>query len=119
MKKYAIYKTTGREYDGFLLCLTFESLLDYLDCIEMEPLISCSNGTLLVDQLLITGNGKNRYISCSFFNGKINISSVKSVLPNQYYRNLSLNLLQRNYALLRNSILTDTQKENIEKGIPI
>lgn len=119
MKKYAIYETVDREYNGFLLCLTFESLIDYLDCIEMEPLISCSNGTLLIDQLLITGNGRNRYISCSFFNGKINISSVKNVLPDQYYRNLSLDLLQKNYALLHNSILTDAQKEKIKKGIPI
>lgn len=119
MKEYAIYEMTDREYDGFLLCLTFESLIGYLDRIEMEPLISCSNGTLLIDQLLITGNGRNRYISCSFYNGKINTSSVKSVLPSEYYRKLSLNLLQKNYALLHNSILTDAQKEKIKKGIPI
>ena len=95
MKEYAIYEMTNSEYDGFLLCLTFEGLTGYLDRIEMEPLISCSNGALLIDQLLITGNGRNRYISCSFSNGKINISSVKSVLPNKYYRKLSLDLLQK------------------------
>ena len=119
MEKYAICQVRDREYDGFLLCLTFESLIDYLDCIKIEPLISCSNGKLLIDQLLITGNGRNRYVSCSFFNGKINVSSVKSVSPNKYYRKLSLCLLQKNYALLHNSILTDAQKEKIKMGIPI
>lgn len=118
MKEYAICEMTDREYDGFLLCLTFESLIGYLDRIETEPLISCSNGMLLIDQLLITGNGRNRYICCSFFDGKINTSSVKSVSPSEYYRKLSLNLLQSNYALLHNSILTDAQKEKIKKGIP-
>ena len=118
MKEYVLYEMVNREYNGFLLCLTFESLIDYLDRIETEPLLSRSNGTLLIDQLLIAGNGRNRYISCSFSNGKINTSSVTSVSPSDYYRELSMELLRSNYPLLHNSILTDAQKEKIKKGIP-
>lgn len=118
LKEYVLYEMVNREYNGFLLCLTFESLIDYLDRIETEPLISHSNGTLLIDQLLIAGNGRNRYISCSFSNGKINTSSVTSVSPSEYYRELSIELLRSNYPLLHNSILTDAQKEKIKKGIP-
>ena len=118
VKEYAICEMTNREYDGFLLCLSSESLIDYFDRIEMEPLISCSKGTLLIDQLLITGNEPNRYISCSFIYGKINISSVKTVSPSDYYKKLTLDLLRSNYPLLHNSVLTDAQREKIEKGIP-
>ena len=119
MKKYDIYETTDREYNGFLLCLTCDSLLDYLSSIENEPLVSHSDGTLLIDQLLVTGNGNNRYISCPFNNGKISMSSIKSVSPNQYYRELSCDLLQKNYPLLKSSILTDAQRAKIRRGIPV
>ena len=118
MKEYEICKVTGNEYDGFLLCLTFESVLTYLERIESEPLITKSKrGTLLIDQLLTSGNGRNRYIRCTFCDGRIDISSVTNVNPNEYYRELSLNLLRDNIELLHNSILTDSQKENIIKGI--
>lgn len=118
MKEYEICKVKSNEYDGFLLCLTFESILSYLEHIEAEPLITKSkSGTLLIDQLLTTGNGRNRYIRCTFCNGRIDISSVANVNPNEYYRELSLRLLRDNIELLHNSILTDIQMENIIKGI--
>lgn len=118
MKEYEICKVTGNEYDGFLLCLTFESVLNYLERIESEPLITKSKyGTLLIDQLLTSGNGRNRYIRCTFCDGRIDISSATNVNPDEYYRKLSLNLLRDNIELLQNSILTDIQKENIIKGI--
>ena len=118
MKKYAICETADREYAGFLMCLTYESLFDYLNCIEEEPLLSHSKGTLLIDQLLITGNGQNRYLICPFSNGTLLVSSAKNVSPSQYYRRLSLDLLKENSALLSNSILTDKQRELIKAGIP-
>ena len=52
MKEYALSTSCGKDYDGFLLCLTFESVLNYLDSIKAEPLISSSKGILLIDQLL-------------------------------------------------------------------
>lgn len=118
MKEYEICKVTSNEYDGFLLCLTFESVLSYLEHIESESLITNSKcGTLLIDQLLTTGNGRNRYICCTFCNGRIDISSITNVNPNEYYREMSLKLLHDNIDLLRNSILTDIQKDNIIRGI--
>lgn len=117
MKEYALCKPNDREYNGFLLCLTFESIFSYLNHIEAEPLLSHTAGSLLVDQLLITGNGRNRYISCSFDNGKINMASMKIVSPSEYYRKLSLDLLQHNLQLLHNSILTEYQLECVQKGI--
>lgn len=46
MKEYALSTSCGKDYDGFLLCLTFESVLNYLDSIKAEPLISSSKGIL-------------------------------------------------------------------------
>ena len=117
MKEYAMCHLTEREYDGFLLCLTFDSVLSYLSHIEKEPVILNSNGSLLIDQLLVTGNGKNRFILFRFSHGKIDISSARNISPDEYYKRLSIKLLQRNYDLLQNSILTDQQRNNIRQGI--
>ena len=118
MKAYEICKVASNEYDAFLLCLTFESIFAYLGRIESEPLITKSKcGTLLIDQLLATGNGRNRYIRCEFCDGRIDISSFTNVNPNEYYREISLKLLRGNIELLHNSILTDIQRDNIKRGI--
>lgn len=117
MKEYAIRKLLGKEYDGLLLCLTFDSILSYLTNVEDEPIISNSKGTLLIDQLLITGNGRNRFISCSFDHGKIDLSSTQNVFPSDYYKSISIDLLQENFALLQNSILSDKQKEKIKHKV--
>lgn len=117
MKEYAIQRLNDREYDSFLLCLTFESILNYIEHIEHEQLILKSKGVLLVDQLLVTGNGKNRFILCSFDHGKIDLSTVKTICPQKYYKKISIDLLQKNFELLHNSILTDKQREDIKHGI--
>ncbi|MBS5334562.1 MAG: type II toxin-antitoxin system RnlB family antitoxin [Firmicutes bacterium] len=117
MKEYAIQRLNDREYDSFLLCLTFESILNYIEHIEHEQLILKSKGVLLVDQLLVTGNGKNRFILCSFDHGKIDLSTVKTICPQEYYKKISIDLLQKNFELLHNSILTDKQREDIKHGI--
>ena len=117
MKEYTMRRLLGKEYDSFLLCLTFDSILSYLANIENEPIISTSKGTLLVDQLLVTGDGKNRFIVCSFDHGRIDLNSTQNIFPSDCYKKISIDLLQENFALLQNSILTDKQKESIRKGI--
>lgn len=117
MKEYVIQQLNNKEYDIFLLCLTFESILSYIKHIEHEQLILKSKGILLVDQLLVTGNGKNRFLSCLFDHGRIDLSTVKTICPQEYYRRISIDLLKKNIELLHNSILTDRQRESIKKGI--
>lgn len=119
MKEYMLSAPCGKDYDGFLLCLTFESILNYLDSIKTEPLISNSKGILLIDQLLVSGNGKNRFFSCLFDHGEINLSTAQTVLPADYYRKLATQLLRDNIPRLKYSILTDQQKESIRKGISL
>lgn len=117
MKKYTIQRLDNKEYDSLLLCLTFESILNYIENIEHEQLILKSKGVLLVDRLLVTGNGKNRFILCSFDHGKIDLSTAKAICPQEYYKRISIDLLQKNFELLNNSILTDKQREDIKHGI--
>lgn len=117
MKQYAICKLTKQKYDRFLLCLTTESIIEYLTDIENEALIADSEGILVIDQLLITGNGKNRFIACLYKYGKIDINSTKVIEPKQSCKKISLDLLKKNFPLLKNSILTDQQLYNIEQGI--
>lgn len=117
MNDYTIQALNNKDYNVFILCLTSENLLNYIDSLEHELLKLSCKGTLLIDQLLITGNGKNRYISCSLDNGRIDFSSVKNVNPGNFYRKLSSNLLQENYKSLKYSIITAEQLRNIKYGI--
>ncbi len=117
MKEYIICKSINCEYDRFILCLTYDSVINYLTSIEAEPLIINFEGTLLIDQLLVTGNGRNRFITCSFNKGKVNISTAKNTSPDDSYKKLTIDLLKQHYSLLHNSILSDKEKDNIMNGI--
>ena len=119
MKEYTLSTSCCKDYDGFLLCLSFESILNYLDSIKTEPLVKSSKGTLLIDQLLVSGNGRNRFFSCLFDHGEINLSTAQIVSPTDYYRKLATQLLQENFARLKYSILTNEQKENIRNGFSL
>lgn len=106
-------------YKCFLLCLTYDSMLNYLDNIENEECIMNSCGTLLIDQLLVAGNGKNRFLSCNYDYGTIKLSSAKNVFPDNQYKALTVHYLQQHVDLLRNSILTERQRESILNGVLI
>lgn len=82
-EKYEICKLKGRKDNCFLLCLTTDRIMEYLQDIENETMLAKSEGVLIIDQLLSTGNGKNRYIACPYKNGKIDINSSKTIEPIQ------------------------------------
>lgn len=117
MKYYILTEQTKQDYNGFLLCTTVESVFTYLHNIENEPIIKRSKGKLLIDQLLVTGNGKNRYISCIYNCGELELNSAQYVVPDEYYKKLSVKILKKNMGIVKNSILTSHQKECIAKGI--
>lgn len=104
-------------YDRFLLCLTFESIVNYLAEIESAPEIEKCSGKILIDQLLVTGDGDNRFISCSFLNGKLDFSTAQVVTPDGRFRSITIDRLQKNYVYVEHSILTEYQRDCIRKGI--
>lgn len=118
MDEFVIVPLNNGEYDNFLLCLTFESIVNYLKAIENKSEISQKNGIMLVDQLLVTGNNDNRFFCCSYNNGVINLQSAKRVVPDLRYRELAVEYLKLNFSLLNNSILTETQRICVMEGIP-
>lgn len=116
MGNYVLYQLNNDQYDYFIICLTHESILNYLDQLENDLRFRNSSGKLLIDQLLVTGNGKNRFIICNFEHGEIILSTARNVVPVNKYKDLTIKLLQQNYELLKCSILSDHQRELILEG---
>ena len=117
MNDFVIEPLNNEIYDKFLLCLTFESIVNYINDIENSPEIVGHSGKLIIDQLLVTGNGSNRFICCSYKKGKIDIDSTRTVCPSDAIKAISIRLLNDNSHRCKYSILTDYQRECIEKGI--
>lgn len=117
MNEYVVKKVNTKDYDRFLLCLTFESLLSYLDSIESSPLIIEESGNILIDQLLVTGNGDNRFISCKFQHGKLDFATAHAVQPDEYFREITTKWLNNHYCYVEHSILTEHQRHCIKAGI--
>lgn len=118
MGNYLLIQLSNKEYDYLVLCLTYESILNYLDELENDLFFENKSGKILVDQLLVTGNGKNRFIVCEFKNNEILLSTAKNIVPDKEYRYLTSKLLQQNYQILGCSILSDHQRDLIMDGQP-
>lgn len=117
MKDYVIRKAKDNlEYTLLLLCLSCENILTYLSQIEKEKLLKDKTGTIIVDQLLVSGNGCNRYLKCSFDKGKLLLSSCVIYNPDETIRKLSHSILKSKLKYIQNSILTSRQIENIKAG---
>lgn len=117
MNEYAIIKTNAKDYDRLVLCLSFESLLAYIKKIEQALAKDNLVEKVLIDQLLITGNGTNRFMSFSFFHGKFDINTAQVVNPTEYYRKETVEWLHNNYHYVEHSILTAEQREKIKDNI--
>lgn len=116
MKKYILEKINEDEYEYFIISLTYESILDYIEDIEKNLSIEKNKIIILIDQLLTTGNNKNRFISCEYQNGKIKLFTARNVNCSENIRKISSQALKDNYDLIENSILTKNQKQCIKEG---
>ena len=117
MNEYIIYKTNVDGYDRFVLCLSFESLLSYINKIEDVLAEDKCEERILIDQLLITGDDVNRFLSCDFSQGKFDFKTAKNVNPSEYYRKQTVEWLHDNYSYVKNSILTEDQRRKIRNRI--
>jgi hypothetical protein len=117
MNEYTILKTNVDGYDRLVLCLSFESLLSYIRIIETVLAKEARTERILIDQLLITGNGANRFMSCEFSNGRFDFKTAKTVTPADSFRRESIEWLHDNYSYVENSILSEEQRQNIKDNI--
>jgi len=117
MVNYLIKQLDIDQY--YLICMDYNSVLNYLDEIENEPLIRSNTGNLIIDQLLVTGNGKNRFLACMFSHGEIKLNTAKNVNVTDAFKRISSELFNQNLDALKYSILTDTQLDLIRQGQPV
>lgn len=117
MKTFVIKETNTGGYDRFFLWLSFESLLDNLDSIEKDSNMVNSSGRILIDQLLITGAGDNRFICCDFKNGKVDFKTAHIVSPAESFRKETIQWLHNNYGYVEHSILTESQRQKVKDDI--
>lgn len=117
MNEYIIFDTNVDGYDKYVLCLSFESLLSYIRKIEAELAEDTKEKRILIDQLLITGNGTNRFVSCVFTNGLLDFKTTQNVTPAEIFRKETVEWLHDNYSYVKNSILTEEQRKKIKDNI--
>lgn len=117
MEHFLIEKVNTDGYNRYVICLTSESIFDYLSQIESSKEMATYSGKVLIDNLLVTGNADNRFISCSFHDGKLDKTTAKIVNPNNIFRVITNEKLQRYYNYVECSILTEHQKQCIRNGL--
>lgn len=112
------YKKISKDgYDRFLLLLSFESLFEHLDSIEQSLNMLNTSGKNLIDQLFLTGDGANRFISCEFKNGKLDFQTACIVSPADFFRKETVGWLHNHYSFVEHSILTEEQRQKVRDGI--
>lgn len=114
MSEYIIFNTNVDGYDRYVLCLSFESLLSYIRKIEIVLAKGKREEKILIDQLLITGNGTNRFMSCVFSDGRLDFRTAQIVIPSEFFRKETVEWLHDNYSYVENSILTEEQRQKIK-----
>ncbi len=117
MNEYKIIKTNTEGYGRLVLCLTFENLLSYINKIEKALSETDTDEIILIDQLLVSSNGTNRFISCLFSKGKFDFRTAHTVSPEECYRKETIEFLHDNYCYVENSILTEAQRKKIRDKI--
>ena len=118
MNEFVIHKVKKSGYDRFLLCLTFESIATYKSLVELSPLIMYQTGKILIDQLLVTGNGQNRFICCEYVNGILDFTTAQAVQADGCFKRITVKWLNTHNAYVENSILTEDQRWCVQECVP-
>lgn len=116
--EHFVIKDIGKDgYDKFLIWLSSESLIDHLVSIEKALGMNHSSGTVLIDQLFLTGNEENRFISCEYTDGKLDLKTARIVTPPIAFRKETAQWIHDHYEAVDNSMLTGEEWEKAKRGI--
>ncbi len=115
MKSFII-KTLNERYK-YLFCLSQDSILNYLDEIENDASVRGFNGSVVVDQLLITGNNFNRLFVCPVSSGKIETDYAHNIKSTPEYDRLALDTIYTTPNLLQSSAITQCEIEELKDNI--
>ena len=119
MQEYTIINTKTKEYKKMIICLSHESILEYINKIEKTLTEEKIEGKILIDQLLITGNNNNRFCEIKFTREKFNQNTAQNITPKENYKKMTTEYFNSHYEFIKNSILTDEEKQKIKNNITI
>lgn len=104
-------------FQSQIICLSYESIYSYSHIIEQElQKQNIGNAKILIDQLLITGNTNNRFISIEFVDGNLIFPTAVPIKADSIYHQFTTDYLKKRKDILKNSILSSYQIALIEKG---
>jgi len=100
-----------------VLCLSYASIYSYIELIQAELRKNkILNANILIDQLLITGNSKNRFLAIKLINGEFSFSDAINVSPEAIHRQFTSTFLRKQQKILKSSILTQREIAMLNKG---
>lgn len=118
MNNYIIEKLNNNLAEYLIFGITANSPLFELNDIIVENYFS-NGDRIIFDQLLQTGNTRNRFLVMTFCNGIFDYSSAINIdtdLVNDDIRNYISGFLRLNEKILKYSILPSKEKAEILKG---
>lgn len=111
MDEFYIKKLNDKYYSFLAMSLSYESILNYINGLESK--IKGESGKIIIDQLLSTGNNKNRFIQCDVVNGIIKLSSAKNIIPDTKIIKESEDIFRNYPKSIEYSILPRSAKEKL------
>lgn len=92
---YKLHILSSGDYECLVVCLSYESIFSYMNELKADMRKhNIKKGNILFDQLLICGNGKNRFLSVEIEDGDILQATAKNVVADQYYHELTASELR-------------------------
>ena len=116
-----IVKPLEGSYTVIVVTKTSDSPFDFLTSISEVLASQNVNGLVLIDELLHSGNGEERFIEAKFEDGSFDMTSFRFVnIPkNSRYRAVACDWLREDLERLEYSDLTSIQRKMIIKGLVI
>ena len=113
------YFSTGL-FDCQVLCLSYANITSFVCQIKAELIEkNIEEAMILFDKLLISGNGKNRFMAVKYTKGDFIFNDANSVDADPIYRQYTSSYLRNQRQYVNNSVLTEKQKRLIEIGCVI
>lgn len=115
---YILADCYSGSYDWQVICLSYDSIYSYIQLIQDELKFQNVNKAKVVfDQLLITGNSTNRFLSIEFHENMFLFDTAKNIIPELSIKQKTHSILAQNIKLLDNCVLTKKQVDMIKKGL--
>lgn len=115
---YILSNCYSSSYDWQVVCLSYDSIYSYIQLIQNDlKTQNVRKAKVVFDQLLITGNNINRFLSIEFDDNSFLFNTAQNITPEMSIRQKTHSILLKNIRLLDNCVLTEKQVNMIKKGL--